>query len=133
MLKTETLNIIEFNNGQFKKPVLIRYTIVIHSNEPKPYDEDALSLISFLKSLPEQFETVELVYQVADAKVTNLVRQKIVVKVDENIYSTYVLDDDLDLFFNLLRLFKNYEYDVEGEEQSVNPIRLAVALKNYQI
>ena len=55
------------------------------------------------------------------------------VKVDENIYSTYVLDDDLDLFFNLLRLFKNYEYDVEGEEQSVNPIRLAVALKNYQI
>ena len=132
MLKTETLNIIEFNNGQFKKPVLIRYTIVIHSNEPKPYDEDALNLISFLKSLPEQFETVELVYQVADAKVTNLVRQKIVVKVDENIYSTYVLDDDLDLFFNLLRLFKNYEYDVEGEEQSVNPIRLAVALKNYQ-
>ena len=133
MLKTETLNIIEFNNGQFKKPVLIRYTIVIHSNEPKPYDEDALNLISFLKSLPEQFETVELVYQVADAKVTNLVRQKIVVKVDENIYSTYVLDDDLDLFFNLLKLFKNYEYDVEGEEQSVNPIRLAVALKNYQI
>lgn len=133
MLKTETLNIIEFNNGQFKKPVLIRYTIVIHSNEPKPYDEDALNLISFLKSLPEQFETVELVYQVADAKVTNLVRQKIVVKVDENIYSTYVLDDDLDLFFILLRLFKNYEYDVEGEEQSVNPIRLAVALKNYQI
>ena len=133
MLKTETLIIIEFNNGQFKKPVLIRYTIVIHSNEPKPYDEDALNLISFLKSLPEQFETVELVYQVADAKVTNLVRQKIVVKVDENIYSTYVLDDDLDLFFNLLRLFKNYEYDVEGEEQSVNPIRLAVALKNYQI
>ena len=133
MLKTETLNIIESNNGQFKKPVLIRYTIVIHSNEPKPYDEDALNLISFLKSLPEQFETVELVYQVADAKVTNLVRQKIVVKVDENIYSTYVLDDDLDLFFNLLRLFKNYEYDVEGEEQSVNPIRLAVALKNYQI
>ena len=116
MLKTETLNIIEFNNGQFKKPVLIRYTIVIHSNEPKPYDEDALNLISFLKSLPEQFEAVELVYQVADAKVTNLVRQKIVVKVDENIYSTYVLDDDLDLFFNLLRLFKNYEYDVEGEE-----------------
>ncbi len=133
MLKTETLNIIAFNNGQFKKPVLIRYTIVIHSNEPKPYDEDALNLISFLKSLPEQFEAVELVYQVADAKVTNLVRQKIVVKVDENIYSTYVLDDDLDLFFNLLRLFKNYEYDVEGEEQSVNPIRLAVALKNYQI
>lgn len=133
MLKTETLNIIEFNNGQFKKPVLIRYTIVIHSNEPKPYDEDALNLISFLKSLPEQFEAVELVYQVSDAKVTNLVRQKIVVKVDENIYSTYVLDDDLDLFFNLLRLFKNYEYDVEGEEQSVNPIRLAVALKNYQI
>ncbi len=133
MLKTETLNIIEFNNGQFKKPVLIRYTIVIHANEPKPYDEDALNLISFLKSLPEQFEAVELVYQVADAKVTNLVRQKIVVKVDENIYSTYVLDDDLDLFFNLLRLFKNYEYDVEGEEQSVNPIRLAVALKNYQI
>lgn len=133
MLKTETLNIIEFNNGQFKKPVLIRYTIVIHSNEPKPYDEDALNLISFLKSLPEQFEAVELVYQVADAKVTNLVRQKIVVKVDENIYSTYVLDDDLDLFFNLLRLFKNYEYDVEGEEQSVNPIRLVVALKNYQI
>ena len=100
---------------------------------PPLFSDDALNLISFLKSLPEQFETVELVYQVADAKVTNLVRQKIVVKVDENIYSTYVLDDDLDLFFNLLRLFKNYEYDVEGEEQSVNPIRLAVALKNYQI
>lgn len=45
MLKTETLNIIEFNNGQLKKPVLIRYTIVINSNESQPYDEDALKLI----------------------------------------------------------------------------------------
>lgn len=52
MLKTETLNIIEFNNGQLKKPVLIRYTIVINSNESQPYDEDALKLIGFLKSLP---------------------------------------------------------------------------------
>lgn len=58
MLKTETLNIIEFNNGQLKKPVLIRYTIVINSNESQPYDEDALKLISFLKSLPEQFEKI---------------------------------------------------------------------------
>lgn len=98
MLKTETLNIIEFNNGQFKKPVLIRYTIIISSNEPKPYDEDALNLISFLKSLPEQFEVVQLIYQVADAKMTKLVRQKIELKVDGEVYSTYVLEDDLDLF-----------------------------------
>ena len=133
MLKTETLNIIEFNNGQFKKPVLIRYTIVIHSNEPKPYDEDALNLISFLKSLPEQFEVVQLIYQVADAKMTKLVRQKIELKVDGEVYSTYVLEDDLDLFFSLLRLFKNYEYEVQGDEESVNPVNLSQAIRNYQI
>lgn len=133
MLKTETLNIIEFNNGQFKKPVLIRYTIVIHSNEPKPYDEDALNLISFLKSLPEQFEVVQLIYQVADAKMTKLVRQKIELKVDGEVYSTYVLEDDLDLFFSLLRLFKNYEYEVQGDEESVNPVNLSQAIQNYQI
>ena len=67
MLKTETLNIIEFNNGQLKKPVLIRYTIFINSNESQPYDEDALKLISFLKSLPEQFETIYLQSDVADS------------------------------------------------------------------
>ena len=133
MLKTETLNIIEFNNGQLKKPVLIRYTIVINSNESQPYDEDALKLIGFLKSLPEQFETIELYYEVADAKITHLVRKRITVKVNGELYSTYVLDDDLDLFFNLLRLFKNYEYYVDGDEQSVSPIRLAQALKTYQI
>ena len=54
-------------------------------------------------------------------------------KVNGELYSTYVLDDDLDLFFNLLRLFKNYEYYVDGYEQSVSPIRLAQALKTYQI
>ena len=133
MLKTETLNIIEFNNGQFKKPVLIRYTIITRSNEPKPYDEDALNLISFLKSLPEQFEVVQLIYQVADAKMTKLVRQKIELKVDGEVYSTYVLEDDLDLFFSLLRLFKNYEYEVQGDEESVNPVNLSQAIRNYQI
>ena len=133
MLKTETLKIIEINNGQFKKPVLIRYTIIISSNEPKPYDEDALNLISFLKSLPEQFEVVQLIYQVADAKMTKLVRQKIELKVDGEVYSTYVLEDDLDLFFSLLRLFKNYEYEVQGDEESVNPVNLSQAIQNYQI
>ncbi len=133
MLKSETLNIIEFNNGQMKKPVLIRYTVIINSNEPKPYDEDALRLISFLKSLPEEFEIVELYYEVADAKVTHLVRQRITVKVDHELYSSYILDDDLDLFFNLLRLFKNYEYYVEGDERSVSPQKLAQALTTYQI
>ena len=58
MLKSETLNIIEFNNGQSKKPVLIRYTIVINSKESQPYDEDALKFISLLKSLPNEFKTV---------------------------------------------------------------------------
>ncbi|MDE5977277.1 MAG: hypothetical protein K2G70_02260 [Turicibacter sp.] len=133
MLKTETLNIIEFNNGQQKKPVLIRYTIVIHSNEARPYDEDALRLITFLKSLPEQFEMIELVYEIADAKVTNLIRQRIVLKVDQKLYSTYSLEDDLDLFFNLLRLFKNYESYVEGYEQSVSPVKLSQTLRTYQI
>ena len=133
MLKSETLNIIEFNNGQSKKPVLIRYTIVINSKESQPYDEDALKFISFLKSLPDDFKTVELYYEVADAKVTHLVRQRITVKVNQKLYSTYILEDDLDIFFNLLRLFKNYEYYVEGDEQSVSPSRLEPALKAYQI
>ncbi len=133
MLKSETLNIIEFNNGQSKKPVLIRYTIVINSKESQPYDEDALKFISFLKSLPDDFKTVELYYEVADAKVTHRVRQRITVKVDQKLYSTYVLEDDLDIFFNLLRLFKNYEYYVEGYEQSVSRSRLEQALKAYQI
>ena len=75
---------------------------------------------------------IELYYEVADAKITHLVRQRITVKVNGELYSTYVLDDDLDLFFNLLRLFKNYEYYVDGDEQSVSPIRLAQALKTYQ-
>lgn len=131
MLKSETLNIIEFNNGQSKKPVLIRYTIVINSKESQPYDEDALKFISLLKSLPNEFKTVELYYEVADAKITHLARQRITVKVNQELYSTYILEDDLDIFFNLLRLFKNYEYYVEGYEHSVSPLNLEEALNLY--
>ena len=76
---------------------------------------------------------VQLIYQVADAKMTKLVRQKIELKVDGEVYSTYVLEDDLDLFFSLLRLFKNYEYEVQGDEESVNPVNLSQAIRNYQI
>lgn len=133
MLKTETLNIIEFNNGQLKRPVLIRYTIIINSNYSQPYDDDALKLITFLKSLPETFETIELVYEITDSKVTSLERQMITLKVDNQLYSTYSLGDDLEWFFNLLRLFKNYEYEVEGYEESVSPVKLARALVRYRL
>ena len=132
MLKTETLNIIEFNNGHFKKPVLIRYTIIINSKEPQSYDEDAISLISFLKSLPEEFDTIEFYYNVADSKTTGLVRQKIMIKVNQQFYSCYTLDDDLDLFFNVLSLFKTYEYEVDGFERSISPLKLDEFLATYK-
>ena len=51
---------------------------------------------------------------------------------DGQFYSCYTLDDDLDLFFNVLRLFKTYEYEVDGSERSISPIKLDEFLAEYK-
>ena len=119
MLKSETLKIIEFAKGEIKKPVLIRYTITVDLNSPKVYDEDALKLIGSVKTLPDNIYLAEFVYEVTDSRLTHLNRQKITIKINEKNYFTLVLDDDLDIFFSLLRLYKNYEAEVEAYEQTL--------------
>ena len=131
MLKSETLKIIEFAKGEIKKPVLIRYTITVDLNSPKVYDEDALKLIGSVKTLPDNIYLAEFVYEVTDSRLTHLNRQKITIKINEKNYFTLVLDDDLDIFFSLLRLYKNYEAEVEAYEQTITQGMLLKILETY--
>lgn len=131
MLKSETLKIMEFAKGEIKKPVLIRYTITVDLNSPKVYDEDALKLIGSVKTLPDKISLAEFVYEVTDSRLTHLNRQKITIKINQKSYFTLVLDDDLDIFFSLLRLYKNYETDVEAYEQTVTQGMLLNVLETY--
>ncbi|CUM88596.1 MULTISPECIES: hypothetical protein [Turicibacter] len=131
MLKSETLKIIEFAKGEIKKPVLIRYTITVDLNSPKVYDEDALKLIGSVKTLPDNIYLAEFVYEVTDSRLTHLNRQKITIKINEKNYFTLVLDDDLDIFFSLLRLYKNYEAEVEAYEQTITQGMLLKVLETY--
>ena len=131
MLKSETLKIIEFAKGEIKKPVLIRYTITVDLNSPKVYDEDALKLIRSVKTLPDNIYLAEFVYEVTDSRLTHLNRQKITIKINEKNYFTLVLDDDLDIFFSLLRLYKNYEAEVEAYEQTITQGMLLKVLETY--
>lgn len=131
MLKSETLKIIEFAKGEIKKPVLIRYTITVDLNSPKVYDEDALKLIGSVKTLPDNIYLAEFVYEVTDSRLTHLNRQKITIKINEKNYFTLVLDDDLDIFFSLLRLYKNYESEVEAYEQTITQGMLLKVLETY--
>lgn len=133
MLKSETLKIMEFTKGELKKPVLIRYTITIDLRNPKVYDQDVLKLMGSVKTLPDEIQLAEFIYEVTDSRLTHLNRQKIVIKVNSEIYFTLVLDDDLDIFFSLLRLFKNYEDEVEAYEQTVTQGMLLNALENYDV
>ena len=131
MLKSETLKIIEFAKGEIKKPVLIRYTITVDLNSQKVYDEDALKLIGSVKTLPDNIYLAEFVYEVTDSRLTHLNRQKITIKINEKNYFTLVLDDDLDIFFSLLRLYKNYEAEVEAYEQTITQGMLLKVLETY--
>ena len=131
MLKSETLKIIEFAKGEIKKPVLIRYTITVDLNSRKVYDEDALKLIGSVKTLPDNIYLAEFVYEVTDSRLTHLNRQKITIKINEKNYFTLVLDDDLDIFFSLLRLYKNYEAEVEAYEQTITQGMLLKVLETY--
>lgn len=131
MLKSETLKIIEFAKGEIKKPVLIRYAITVDLNSPKVYDEDALKLIGSVKTLPDNIYLAEFVYEVTDSRLTHLNRQKITIKINEKNYFTLVLDDDLDIFFSLLRLYKNYEAEVEAYEQTITQGMLLKVLETY--
>ncbi|WP_195218098.1 hypothetical protein [Turicibacter sanguinis] len=131
MLKSETLKIIEFAKGEIKKPVLIRYTITVDLNSSKVYDEDALKLIGSVKTLPDNIYLAEFVYEVTDSRLTHLNRQKITIKINEKNYFTLVLDDDLDIFFSLLRLYKNYEAEVEAYEQTITQGMLLKVLETY--
>lgn len=119
MLKSETLKIMEFNAGEIKKPVLIRYSVKVEVKNPMPYDEDVLKLINSVKSLPDVYEKIEFYYEVADSRLTRLERQRIIIKINGILYYELILDDDLELFFCLLRLFKHYETSVESYEQLV--------------
>ena len=131
MLKSETLKIIEFAKGEIKKPVLIRYTLTVDLNSPKVYDEDALKLIGSVKTLPDNIYLAEFVYEVTDSRLTHLNRQKITIKINEKNYFTLVLDYDLDIFFSLLRLYKNYEAEVEAYEQTITQGMLLKVLETY--
>lgn len=133
MLKSETLKIMELAKGEIKKTVLIRYTIMVDLNNPKVYDEDALKLMMTIKTLPDNFNVAKFIYEVADSRLTHLNRQRIIIKINEKNYFTLVLDDDLEIFFSLLRLFKNYETEVEAYEQVVNQGMLLKALKSYDL
>ena len=131
MLKSETIKIIEFAKGEIKKPVLIRYTITVDLTSPKVYDEDARKLIGSVKTLPDNIYLAEFVYEVTDSRLTHLNRQKITIKINEKNYFTLVLDDDLDIFFSLLRLYKNYEAEVEAYEQTITQGMLLKVLETY--
>lgn len=133
MLKSETLKIMEFAKGELKKPVLIRYSVTVDLNNPKVYDEDALKLMRTVKTLPESLYLAEFIYEVTDSRLTHLDRQKVIIKINQEIYFTLILDDDLDLFFSLLRLFKNYEQEVEAYEQVVTQGMLLNALETYDV
>ena len=51
--------------------------------------------------------------------------------INEKNYFTLVLDDDLDIFFSLLRLYKNYEAEVEAYEQTITQGMLLKVLETY--
>lgn len=131
MLKSETLKIMDFAKGETKKTVLIRYTITVDFNTPKVYDEDALKLMMAIKTLPDGIYLAQFIYEVADSRLTQLNRQKITIKINGQTYFTLVLDDDLEIFFLLLRLFKNYDSEVEAYEQTVTQGRLLKTLDSY--
>ncbi len=131
MLKSETLKIMDFAKGETKKTVLIRYTITVDFNNPKVYDEDALKLMMAIKTLPDGIHLAQFIYEVADSRLTHLNRQKITIKINGQTYFTLVLDDDLEIFFLLLRLFKNYESEVEAYEQTVTQGMLLKTLDSY--
>jgi len=133
MLKSETLKIMEFNAGEIKKPVLIRYSVKVEVENPMPYDEDVLKLISSVKSLPDVYEKIEFYYEVADSRLTRLDRQRIIIKINSRLYYELILDDDLELFFCLLRLFKQYETSVEAYEQLVTTGMLLNVIEANQI
>lgn len=133
MLKSETLKIMEFNAGEIKKPVLIRYSVKVEVKNPMLYDEDVLKLINSVKSLPDVYETIEFYYEVADSRLTRLERQRIIIKINSRLYYELVLDDDLELFFCLLRLFKQYETSVEAYEQLVTTGMLLNVIEANQI
>ena len=110
---------------------MIRYTLTVDLNSPKVYDEDALKLIGSVKTLPDNIYLAEFVYEVTDSRLTHLNRQKITIKINEKNYFTLVLDDDLDIFFSLLRLYKNYEAEVEAYEQTITQGMLLKVLETY--
>lgn len=133
MLKSETLQIMEFAKGEIKKPVLIRYTIAIDINHPKLYTQESLKLMQSIKALPDEIHLAEFIYEVRDSRLTYLNRQKIMIKINNEKYFTLILDDDLEVFFLVLRLFKNYENEVEAYEQTVTQGMLSNVLQKYNI
>ncbi|MGL4335574.1 MAG: hypothetical protein ACRCST_01685 [Turicibacter sp.] len=133
MLRSEVLKIVEFATEELKKPILMRYTVAIDMKVSMPYDQEALSFIETIKSLPETLQSVELYYEISDVRLTHLNRQMIYIKVDHEPYFTLVMDDDLELFFTFIRLFKNYETHVESYEQIVTHGMLASILNKYEL
>ena len=119
MLKTETLRMKDFNNYDVQKPVLLRYTAAVEQNQTRPYDEDVLKLIKSIKGIPDLFKSVELHYEFVDTRIRQLKRQKIIIILNKKEFYTFKSDKDLDLFFYLLRLFKDYEPEVEVSDKSV--------------
>ena len=124
MLKSETLKMKDFNSSEIQKPVLLRYTVAVESNQSKPYDKDVLKLINSIKGIPELFKSVELHYEFVDTRIRPIKRQKILIKLNEKEFYTFSSEKDLDLFFYFMRLFKDYEPEVEVREELVLEERL---------
>ncbi|HAX72943.1 MAG TPA: hypothetical protein DCY20_05415 [Firmicutes bacterium] len=131
MLRSEVLKLKEFTDEEVRKPVLIRYTVIVDINHKMPYDEEALGFIAAIKSLPDDLQYVELQYGITDTKITHLQRQHIIIKVNHELYYEIRIDDDFELFFLFVRLFNNYESFVESYEQVVTQGVLGKALQKY--
>ena len=115
MLKTEMLRVTDFNDNETSKPMVLRYTAAVQSDNSRPYDEAVLKLIHYIKGIPD-FKRVELHYEFIDTYIPQLQRQKIMIKINEKNFYTFISDTDLDIFSNFLSLFKFYSPEVESYE-----------------
>ncbi len=132
MLKSEVIKLINLDESKMKKLVLMRYVIKVDQACPMPYDEQCLAFIQSIKSLPESFSNVSFYYEMSDRKVTHLQHQQITIYIDGAYYYHFDLDDDLDLFFVVLRLFHYFEAHVEAYEELTTESLLPQVLERYQ-
>ena len=132
MLKSEVIKLINFDETKLKKLVLMRYTIELNKLTKSLYESQCLTFIQSIKSLPESFEKISFYYKLSDRKLTKLDYQKIIILVDDQPYYELILDDDLDFFFSISRLFHELEPYVESYEELTTEHLLPTVLERYK-